>query len=128
VDAKDDAADNRDVGPGGADADLDAEVGAGFAVDTPAPGRVAVVGVLDAATAPVLDAALLRAAAALDGSPELVLDCAGLDFIDSSGLSVLVANHQRLCDEGKLLVVASPPPAARRLFEIAGLDEVLIIR
>ena len=99
-----------------------------FAVDVQVPGQVTIAGELDAATAPLLDEALVSAAASLDGHAEVVLDCTGLEFIDSSGLSVLVTNHRRLSEAGRLLVIASPPAAARRLFEIAGLDEVLTIR
>jgi anti-anti-sigma factor len=103
--------------------DDDAEA---FRVETPEPGRVAVHGEVDAATAGSLDAAL-RATAAADGA-EIVLDCTALTFIDSSGLSVLVGTHQRLSSESRTLVILSPPPSAVRLFEIAGLDRVLTIR
>ena len=88
--------------------------------------RLQLTGEVDAATAPLLEASIVDAAGA--GAREIVLDCGDLSFIDSSGLSVLVASHKRLRDRGCLLVVDSPPPAARRLFEIAGLDRVLTIR
>jgi stage II sporulation protein AA (anti-sigma F factor antagonist) len=80
----------------------------------------------DAATAPLLDAKITEAAAS--GVEEVVLRCAGLEFIDSSGLSVIVANHKRLRDGGRRLVIESAPVAARRLFEIAGLERVLNLR
>ena len=85
--------------------------------------RVAVFGELDAATAPMLDAALQACA-----GPEVVVDCGGLAFIDSSGLSMLVANHRRLSMAGTGLVLERVPVLARRLFEISGLDRVLTIR
>jgi anti-sigma B factor antagonist len=99
-----------------------------FRVESPAPGRLEVHGEVDAATAAFLDDALLEAAATSRGDGgEVVLDCSGLTFIDSSGLSVLVTTHQRLSSESRRFVVHQPPPAARRLFEIAGLDQVLTI-
>lgn len=83
-------------------------------------------GELDAATAPVLDEALRRATA--EGARErVVLDFADLTFVDSAGLSVLVAAHKRLQREGTEFVVAAPSAAVRRLFGIAGLDRVLTI-
>jgi anti-anti-sigma factor len=88
--------------------------------------RLALHGELDAATAPSLEAAIRTAAG--DGTAEVVVDCSSLEFIDSSGLSVLVANHKRLADAGGELVIEAAPPAARRLFEIAGIDRVLNIR
>ena len=88
--------------------------------------RLELAGEVDAATAPLLDAKITEAVGA--GVAEVVVACADLDFIDSSGLSVLVASHKRLRNAGRELVVESPPPAAQRLFEIAGLDRVLTIR
>lgn len=88
--------------------------------------RLRLRGELDAATAPLLEAGIGEAAAR--GVSELVVDCSELAFIDSSGLSVLVTNHKRLEDVGCCLVVEAAPPGALRLFEIAGIDRVLIIR
>jgi anti-anti-sigma factor len=121
VDAPDAA--DRDLPP---DPDPDPDSDTAFRVERPDPGWVKVYGEVDAATASSLDAAL-RASAATDGG-EIVLDCTGLEFIDSSGLSVLVGTHQRLLSESRVLVIHKPPPSAVRLFEIAGLDRVLTIR
>ena len=113
--------------PDAADSDLPADdVDASFLVERREPGWIAVHGEVDAATAAFLDEAL-KASAATAGD-EIVLDCSDLSFIDSSGLSVLVGNHQRLSSESRRLVILRPPPAAVRLFEIAGLDRVLTIR
>ena len=88
--------------------------------------RVAIFGEVDAATAALLDDALTSSAP--DPGVELVVDCRGLEFIDSSGLNVFVKNAQRLGDAGGRLVLESPRAPARRLFEISGLDQVVIIR
>ena len=88
--------------------------------------RLRLAGDVDAATAPLLEAQITEAVRA--GHAQVILDFGDLKFIDSSGLSVLVSNHKRLRDAGGDLVVESPPPAALRLFEIAGLDRVLTIR
>jgi len=87
--------------------------------------RLAVVGELDAATAPELAEALRGLTAGSES--QIVLDFAGLEFIDSAGLSVLVAAHGQLKDEGRQLVIDAARPAARRLFAISGLERVLTI-
>jgi anti-sigma B factor antagonist len=86
---------------------------------------VRVAGELDAATAAELDEAIRRASS--DSIREVVVDFAGLDFIDSSGLSVLVATHKRLGKAGAELRVVGLQPSVRRVFAIAGLDQVLTI-
>lgn len=101
----------------------------GFRIESSRDGpvtRLRLHGELDAATAPLLEAKLGEAAAT--DAEEITVDCEGLEFIDSSGLSVLVANHKRLHDAGQELVVEAAPAGARRLFEIAGIDRVLNIR
>lgn len=101
----------------------------GFRIDPSFDGetaRLALFGEVDAATAPLLEDTIARAVRG--GCVEVVLQCEGLEFIDSSGLSVLVSTHQRLRSSGGELIIESPAPPARRLFGIAGLDRVLTIR
>ena len=114
-----------------ADDDLAALGDAPFRVESPAPGHVVVHGEVDAGTAEAFARALGDAATATasagGGGGDVVVDLTELTFIDSSGLSVLVTTHQRLSSESRRFVVHQPPASARRLFEIAGLDQVLII-
>ena len=56
----------------------------------------------------------------------LVVDLADASFIDSSGLSVLIRAHQVLGPGGSL-VVRSPTAQARRLFHMAGIEQLLTI-
>lgn len=88
--------------------------------------RLVLSGEVDVATAPMLEEHI--ALALDDGCTDVVLDCGGLEFIDSSGLSVLVVSHQRLEANGGQLIIEAAPPAARRLFDISGLDQLLTIR
>lgn len=99
----------------------------GFRVSAGSSG-LAIFGEVDAATAHLLEGALSAVAGGLDGTDELVVDCRGLEFIDSSGLNVLVATARRLAGHDVRLVLESPHPATRRLFEITGLDQVVTIR
>lgn len=105
------------------------DVSEGFRLDPSSDGstaRLALFGEVDAATAPLLEDGITRAIE--QGCLEVVLQCEGLDFIDSSGLSVLVTNHKRLRERGGELVIESPAAPTRRLFDISGLDRVLVIR
>jgi anti-sigma B factor antagonist len=88
-------------------------------------GNVVVVllGELDLDTAPDLAGALDPLLD--DGPPEVIVECSGLGFIDSSGLAVLVAAQKRLQSRGAHLAVRSPKPQALKIFAAVGLTEFL---
>lgn len=79
------------------------------------------VGEIDAHTAPTLTHAID------DAAPTVRLDLSGVDFVDSSGLRVLVDAHQRLADQGGGLTIVAPSAAVTRLFEISGVTDYLTI-
>jgi anti-sigma B factor antagonist len=87
---------------------------------------VTLVGELDMATAPsladVLDSLLS------DGPGEIVVDLAGLSFIDSSGLAVLVTTQNALGEQGRGLSLRSPRRHAVKVLEMAGLVNFLDVR
>ncbi len=78
-------------------------------------------GEIDAHTAPKLASAIDEAA------PTVRLDLSGVDFVDSSGLRVLIDAHQRMADQGGGLTIAAPSPAVTRLFEISGVADYLTV-
>jgi len=57
----------------------------------------------------------------------IVLDCRGLEFLDSSGIGLLVATRKRLGDGGEL-VIESPPAHVRKVLELTGVAEELQLR
>src|SRR4051812_2499354 len=83
---------------------------------------VVLAGEIDLAVAPALRAHL---GALCDGGARSVeLEASGVTFIDSAGLSVLVAIDRR-CREGKGgLTLRSPSPVVLRTLQIAGLLDV----
>jgi anti-anti-sigma factor len=87
----------------------------------PGEGELTLAGELDVATIPSLDARL-RAA---DAGSVVTLDLAGLTFIDSSGLRVLIEQHQRFESAGGRLQLANVSSRASRLLEMAGLSDHL---
>lgn len=91
-------------------------------VITRTDGGFAVSGEIDAHTAPEVAAAIAECP---DG--RLQIDLAGVEFVDSSGLRVLIEAHQSRQDAGRSLVLTNPSPVVRRLFDIAGVDGYLEI-
>jgi len=81
-------------------------------------------GELDAHTAPSLGDHLDPLP---DGTGDVVLDIAGVDFMDSSGLRVIIEAHDRAHAAHRRLVLRSPSGVVRRLFEVSGLSEHLFI-
>ena len=58
--------------------------------------------------------------------PPLVrVDLSGLQFIDSSGLAVLIRTELRAQELGRRLVVCKPTTAIARIFEVTGLTGML---
>jgi anti-anti-sigma factor len=84
-----------------------------------------VAGDLDPSSSPVLDEAV-STALARDGVEEVVVDAAGITFVDSSGLSALVNAHSDATDAGVRFVVDNPTPLCLRLFDATGLTEILL--
>lgn len=59
---------------------------------------------------------------------DLELHMAGVSFVDSSGLRVLIAAHQRAAAVGRTLVLVDPSPVVQRLLDISGLEDLLAVR
>lgn len=60
----------------------------------------------------------------IDRGPEVViLDLGGLEFIDSTGLRVLLACKDKAADRGTPLLIASLSDAVRRLFDLTKIGD-----
>jgi anti-sigma B factor antagonist len=95
-----------------------------FSVAVQRHGNVAIVeprGELDVATAQTLHAILEE----IKSAGRLVLDLRGLSFIDSSGLHLLVALHQRAQRDGFQLALIAPTPPVDRAIHVSGLGKTL---
>lgn len=81
-------------------------------------------GELDMATAPELEQVVMPR---LDNSGWVVLDLRTLDFIDSSGLRVVVGAHRSAEERGGRFtcVRGAPGSTVHRIVEIAGIDGVI---
>jgi anti-anti-sigma factor len=81
---------------------------------------LAVQGEIDMATAPLLRAAIDQG---LQLTGRVVLDFAGVTFMDSSGLNVLVSVRQGRAEDS--LVIRNAPVGVVRVLAITGLDGVI---
>lgn len=93
------------------------------------PGRGCTVlevrGELDLATSPQLREGLQRLVDA--GDRQVVVDLAGVGFMDSSGLGALVVMFKALRDVGGRLCLAAVQPAVRSVLTVTSVDRAVDI-
>ena len=80
-------------------------------------------GRLDTNTAPELEEELTRS---LDGVKSLVFDLAGLEYISSAGLRVLLSTLKIMNKQGSMVVRNVPEPIGE-IFEVTGFSDILTI-
>lgn len=81
------------------------------------------LGEIDAHTAPKLAASL----EVLPDRDTVVADFSGVTFMDSSGLRVLLEASARAAEAGRTLLISNPTTAVRRVVEISGLVDTLLL-
>jgi anti-sigma B factor antagonist len=89
-----------------------------------APG-VAVRGEVDVSAVPALTTALDAAIRESEGA--FVIDLCDVEFLDSSGLSALLRARALLARDDRQLAVVCPPGPVRRLFDLAGVGELVVV-
>jgi len=94
-------------------------------VETHTDGPVCTIvltGDVDLASRPAVDEAMTSACTS---AATVTVDLSGVTFMDSSGLNALIAAAKLAGESDCELAVCSPSDPVRRLFEIAGVGEVL---
>jgi anti-anti-sigma factor len=86
-----------------------------------AAGTVVIAGRLDAAQCPNAQAFLDK----VQGS--ITLDCAGLEYISSAGLGVLLKTQKRLMGAGAKLRLVGVSRHLRDIFQYSGFDQIFEI-
>jgi anti-sigma B factor antagonist len=86
---------------------------------------VSVTGELDVATAPRLREVLIGLITS--GHHRLVVDLGWVDFIDSTGLGVLIGALKRLRSHDGRLDLVIDDPRVLKVFDITGLDQIFTI-
>jgi anti-sigma B factor antagonist len=90
-------------------------------LDQSAGTVIALSGELDLASSPALEEAFERVFAS--DADTLVVDLRKLDFMDSTGLSVIVKAHQTVEDRDLKLYVVNGPAQVQRLLSLTGVAE-----
>ena len=86
---------------------------------------ISVSGEIDASTVEMLSRHLVP----LPGTAsDVEIDMSAVEFIDSSGLRVLIQAHQRADADARRLVITNPSSIVARLFEVSGLTELFTVR
>jgi anti-sigma B factor antagonist len=101
-----------------------------FRLDTAGPAGdcavLQVTGEVDVYTAPMLRERIRELAA--KGAVHLIADLRQVDFLDSTGLGVLVGGLKRLREDGGSLALVISTPRILRIFQITGLTKALAVR
>ena len=84
---------------------------------------VSLFGELDVATAPDMKERLVDLVN--EGRSRIVLDLGGVDFLDSTGLGMIVSALKRARTHGGDLRIVCTESRITRLFEITGLDKAI---
>ena len=63
----------------------------------------------------------------VEGPPRVVVDLGGLDFLDSTGLGVLLGAVKRVRGQGGALALCRAEPQVRKVFEVTHVIEILPI-
>mgnify|MGYP002528878015 CR=1 FL=1 len=85
--------------------------------------EIALEGRLDTTTAPELEEVVK---AELSGKDSLVFDLAGLEYISSAGLRVLLSAQKIMNNQGSM-VVKNTSEEVNEIFEVTGFSDILTI-
>lgn len=80
-------------------------------------------GRLETTTAPALDKAVKEE---LEGVTDLIFDFAGLEYISSAGLRVLLTAQKAMNKQGAMKIV-NANEIVREIFDITGFTEILMV-
>jgi anti-sigma B factor antagonist len=100
----------------------------GFRVEVARKGETSVISVsgeLDLASSPALEQELERVAAS--EASMVIVDLSELEFMDSTGLSVLVRAHQRSEEKGQRFGLINSSQQVQRLLSLTGVADRLTL-
>ncbi len=92
--------------------------------DASGPAHLVVLGQIDRAGVPTIREQLAKVHRQF-GSQDTIIDLAGVEFIDSSGLHLLLQTHQELGEDHAALMLCAPSKTVREVLSLTGLDRHL---
>ncbi|MBP5245991.1 MAG: STAS domain-containing protein [Clostridiales bacterium] len=57
----------------------------------------------------------------------MILELSGIDFMDSSGLGLVLGRYRKLSEAGSKMLIKNPTPEAERILKMAGVDKLVKI-
>lgn len=84
------------------------------------------VGEVDIYTSPKMKEVLIDSLKEKD--VDILIDCEEVDYVDSTGLGVLIGVLKRVRESGNDIIIINLKQNIRKLFDITGLDKVFIIK
>ncbi len=58
-------------------------------------------------------------------SASLIIDLGGVDFMDSSGLGLIMGRYRKMKARGGKILLARPTPAVDKLLELSGINKLV---
>ncbi|MFW5845569.1 MAG: STAS domain-containing protein [Planctomycetota bacterium] len=86
---------------------------------------ISLTGMLDGHTAPALERELHLLHE--QGCRRMVMDLAGLTYIASAGVGIMINYFQQVSQDGGNLRIARPSPTVKEIFSLLGLETLLSI-
>ena len=85
---------------------------------------VVLKGELDEYSAPHTKICLERAFSGRDFS-QIIIDLSGLDFMDSTGIGVLIGRYKQMKSKNIPIFICNPSKQAEKIFKMTGLYEIM---
>ena len=60
--------------------------------------------------------------------PKVILDLSGIDFMDSSGLGLILGRYTKIKDLGALLILKDPTQEIMKILKLAGVDRLIPVK
>lgn len=60
-----------------------------------------------------------------DGALNLIIDFSEVNFMDSSGIGVIIGRYKKISEVNGKLIIVNPKPQIRRVFELGGLFNII---
>lgn len=57
----------------------------------------------------------------------MIMELSGIDFMDSSGLGLVLGRYRRLCEIGSKMLIKNPGARTERILCMAGVDKLIKI-
>ena len=55
----------------------------------------------------------------------LIMDLSGIDFMDSSGLGLVLGRYRKMCDYGGEMLISNPCERVGKILKMAGVDRII---